>query len=109
MLLPLNEPTFGTAKKSQIQTFLEQNDGPGLQHMVILILFRHMLHVIVYPIAAALAGDPSVPLSFLLAFVSLSLFFSCRAGNPIIGIFPPMFSSFSQCGLKNNIIACVES
>lgn len=34
VLLPLNEPTFGTAKKSQIQTFLEQNDGPGLQHIV---------------------------------------------------------------------------
>ena len=34
VLLPLNEPTFGTAKKSQIQTFLEQNEGPGLQHIV---------------------------------------------------------------------------
>lgn len=34
VLLPLNEPTFGTTKKSQIQTYLEQNDGPGLQHMV---------------------------------------------------------------------------
>lgn len=34
VLLPLNEPTFGTAKKSQIQTFLEQNGGPGLQHIV---------------------------------------------------------------------------
>ncbi|CAN0524990.1 unnamed protein product, partial [Scytosiphon promiscuus] len=33
VLLPLNEPTFGTAKKSQIQTFLEQNEGPGLQHI----------------------------------------------------------------------------
>ncbi|CAM9252656.1 unnamed protein product [Scytosiphon promiscuus] len=35
VLLPLNEPTFGTAKKSQIQTFLEQNDGPGLQHIAL--------------------------------------------------------------------------
>eukprot|EP00904_Undaria_pinnatifida_P006365 jgi/Undpi1/2859/HiC_scaffold_14.g06236.m1 len=35
VLLPLNEPTFGTAKKSQIQTFLEQNEGPGLQHIAL--------------------------------------------------------------------------
>ncbi|CAM9922761.1 unnamed protein product [Ectocarpus sp. 6 AP-2014] len=35
VLLPLNEPAFGTAKKSQIQTFLEQNDGPGLQHIAL--------------------------------------------------------------------------
>eukprot|EP00903_Cladosiphon_okamuranus_P005811 g5755.t1 len=35
VLLPLNEPTFGTVKKSQIQTFLEQNDGPGLQHIAL--------------------------------------------------------------------------
>eukprot|EP00752_Nemacystus_decipiens_P018320 g16436.t1 len=33
VLLVLNEPTFGTAKKSQIQMFLEQNEGPGLQHI----------------------------------------------------------------------------
>ncbi|CAM9519505.1 unnamed protein product [Ascophyllum nodosum] len=35
VLLPLNEPTFGTAKKSQIQTFLEQNGGAGLQHLAL--------------------------------------------------------------------------
>ncbi|CAM9725002.1 unnamed protein product, partial [Ectocarpus sp. 8 AP-2014] len=35
VLLPLNEPAFGTAKKSQIQNFLEQNDGPGLQHIAL--------------------------------------------------------------------------
>lgn len=34
VLMPVNEPTFGTCKKSQIQTFLEQNDGAGIQHMV---------------------------------------------------------------------------
>ncbi|KAL3809892.1 hypothetical protein ACHAXA_008544 [Cyclostephanos tholiformis] len=34
VLLPLNEPTEGR-RKSQIQTFLEQNDGPGLQHIAI--------------------------------------------------------------------------
>ncbi|RHY14168.1 hypothetical protein DYB32_010871, partial [Aphanomyces invadans] len=27
ILLPMNEPTFGTKRKSQIQTFLEQNEG----------------------------------------------------------------------------------
>ena len=35
ILLPMNEPTFGTKRKSQIQTFLEQNEGPGLQHMAL--------------------------------------------------------------------------
>ena len=34
VLLPLNEPTEGR-RKSQIQTFLEQNEGPGLQHIAI--------------------------------------------------------------------------
>ena len=35
VLLPVNEPTFGTKRKSQIQTYLEQNDGPGLQHLAL--------------------------------------------------------------------------
>jgi 4-hydroxyphenylpyruvate dioxygenase len=35
VLLPVNEPTFGTKRKSQIQTFLEQNEGPGLQHLAL--------------------------------------------------------------------------
>lgn len=35
VLLPINEPTFGTRRKSQIQTFLEQNNGAGLQHLAL--------------------------------------------------------------------------
>lgn len=35
VLIPVNEPTFGTPRKSQIQTYLEQNVGPGLQHMAL--------------------------------------------------------------------------
>lgn len=35
VLLPVNEPTFGTPRKSQIQTYLEQNEGPGLQHLAL--------------------------------------------------------------------------
>lgn len=35
ILLPVNEPTFGTPRKSQIQTYLEQNEGPGLQHLAL--------------------------------------------------------------------------
>lgn len=35
VLLPLNEPTFGTRRKSQIQTYLEQNQGEGVQHMAL--------------------------------------------------------------------------
>jgi len=34
VLLPINEPTEGK-RKSQIQTFLEQNEGPGLQHLAL--------------------------------------------------------------------------
>jgi 4-hydroxyphenylpyruvate dioxygenase len=35
ILLPVNEPTFGTPRKSQIQTFLEMNNGAGVQHMAV--------------------------------------------------------------------------
>ncbi|VEU40458.1 unnamed protein product [Pseudo-nitzschia multistriata] len=34
VLLPLNEPTEGR-RKSQIQTYLEQNEGAGLQHLAL--------------------------------------------------------------------------
>jgi len=36
ILLPVNEPTYGTRRKSQIQMFLEQNEGPGLQHIALM-------------------------------------------------------------------------
>lgn len=35
VLLPVNEPTFGTKRKSQIQTYLEQNQAAGVQHIAI--------------------------------------------------------------------------
>jgi 4-hydroxyphenylpyruvate dioxygenase len=35
VLLPINEPTFGTKRKSQIQMYLEHNMGPGVQHVAI--------------------------------------------------------------------------
>ena len=35
VLLPLNEPTFGTRRKSQIQTYLEQHEGAGVQHLAL--------------------------------------------------------------------------
>lgn len=35
ILLPVNEPTFGTRRKSQIQTFIEQNNGAGVQHIAL--------------------------------------------------------------------------
>lgn len=35
ILLPVNEPTFGTRRKSQIQTYLEQNNGAGVQHIAL--------------------------------------------------------------------------
>ncbi|EFJ35545.1 hypothetical protein SELMODRAFT_165961 [Selaginella moellendorffii] len=35
VLLPMNEPVHGTRRKSQIQTYLDHNEGPGLQHLAI--------------------------------------------------------------------------
>jgi 4-hydroxyphenylpyruvate dioxygenase len=35
VLMPINEPTFGTKRKSQIQTYLEQNEGAGVQHIAV--------------------------------------------------------------------------
>lgn len=35
VLLPVNEPTFGTRRKSQIQSFIEHHQGPGVQHIAI--------------------------------------------------------------------------
>ena len=36
VLLPINEPTFGTKRQSQIQTYLDHNNGAGLQHLALL-------------------------------------------------------------------------
>jgi 4-hydroxyphenylpyruvate dioxygenase len=35
VLIPMNEPVFGTKRKSQIQTYLEHNEGPGVQHLAL--------------------------------------------------------------------------
>jgi 4-hydroxyphenylpyruvate dioxygenase len=35
VLMPCNEPTFGTRRKSQIQSFIEHNKGCGIQHIAI--------------------------------------------------------------------------
>lgn len=35
ILMPVNEPTFGTPRKSQIQNFLEHNNGAGVQHIAV--------------------------------------------------------------------------
>ncbi|KAL5731999.1 4-hydroxyphenylpyruvate dioxygenase [Ranunculus cassubicifolius] len=34
-LLGLNEPVYGTQRKSKIQTFLEHNEGAGVQHLAL--------------------------------------------------------------------------
>jgi 4-hydroxyphenylpyruvate dioxygenase len=36
VLFPVNEPTFGTRRKSQIQSYLEHNRGAGVQHIAIM-------------------------------------------------------------------------
>jgi 4-hydroxyphenylpyruvate dioxygenase len=53
VLLPLNEPTFGTKRKSQIQTYLEQNNGEGVQHMA---LFTSDIFATIESMRAALGG-----------------------------------------------------
>jgi 4-hydroxyphenylpyruvate dioxygenase len=35
VLLPINEPTHGTRRKSQIQNYLEHNNGSGVQHIAV--------------------------------------------------------------------------
>ncbi|MQL97321.1 hypothetical protein Taro_030010 [Colocasia esculenta] len=35
VLIPLNEPVHGTKRRSQIQTYLDHNEGPGLQHLAL--------------------------------------------------------------------------
>jgi len=35
VLLPINEPTYGTPRRSQIQTYLEQHGGEGVQHIAL--------------------------------------------------------------------------
>lgn len=35
VLLPVNEPIFGTRRKSQIQNYLEHNNGSGVQHIAL--------------------------------------------------------------------------
>lgn len=36
VLFPMNEPVFGTKRKSQIQTYLEHNEGAGVQHLALM-------------------------------------------------------------------------
>ncbi|XP_074273066.1 4-hydroxyphenylpyruvate dioxygenase isoform X2 [Silene latifolia] len=36
VLIPMNEPVYGTKRKSQIQTYLEHNEGAGLQHLALM-------------------------------------------------------------------------
>lgn len=36
VLFPMNEPVYGTKRKSQIQTYLEHNEGAGVQHLALM-------------------------------------------------------------------------
>ncbi|KAM2470818.1 hypothetical protein ACFX1W_046178 [Malus domestica] len=35
VLFSINEPVYGTKRKSQIQTYLEHNEGAGVQHLAL--------------------------------------------------------------------------
>lgn len=47
ILMPVNEPTFGTRRKSQIQNYLDHNGGPGTQHIAVKTdnIFRTMREI----------------------------------------------------------------
>jgi len=55
VLLPVNEPTYGTPRKSQIQTYLEHNNGAGVQHLALTCenIFETLKHL---RAASALGG-----------------------------------------------------
>ena len=55
VLLPVNEPTYGTPRKSQIQTYLEHNNGAGVQHLALACenIFETLKHL---RAASALGG-----------------------------------------------------
>jgi 4-hydroxyphenylpyruvate dioxygenase len=36
VLFPMNEPVYGTKRKSQIETYLEHNEGAGVQHLALI-------------------------------------------------------------------------
>ncbi|KAK2431519.1 4-hydroxyphenylpyruvate dioxygenase [Trifolium repens] len=36
VLFPINEPVYGTKRKSQIETYLEHNEGAGVQHLALI-------------------------------------------------------------------------
>jgi 4-hydroxyphenylpyruvate dioxygenase len=56
VLLPINEPTFGTKRQSQIQTYLDHNNGAGLQHLALLSedIFETVRQM-------KIRGDPHLP------------------------------------------------
>ena len=54
VLLPINEPTHGTKRRSQIQTYLEQHGGAGVQHMA---LATHNIFATLQAMAAAAGPD----------------------------------------------------
>ncbi|GJV18747.1 4-hydroxyphenylpyruvate dioxygenase [Tanacetum coccineum] len=35
VILGINEPVYGTKRRSQIETFLDHNEGPGVQHLAL--------------------------------------------------------------------------
>ncbi len=57
VLLPVNEPTVGSKRKSQILTYLEQHGGEGVQHIALktddVFATVHAMRVAVCAAAAA--------------------------------------------------------
>ena len=57
VLLPVNEPTVGSKRKSQILTYLEQHGGEGVQHIALktddVFATVHAMRVAVSAAAAA--------------------------------------------------------
>lgn len=91
VLLPVNEPTFGTKRKSQIQTYLEHNNGSGVQHLALKTddIFKTMREM---KKRTYIGGkDYSLSLSLCL-YVCLSVSYPC---HPVLMsiLTPPPFSA----------------
>lgn len=66
VLLPMNEPVYGTKRKSQIQTYLEHNEGAGVQHLALMTedIFRTLREMRKRSGVGGFEFMPSPPLTY---------------------------------------------
>ncbi|XP_055823984.1 4-hydroxyphenylpyruvate dioxygenase [Solanum dulcamara] len=66
VLFPLNEPVYGTKRKSQIQTYLEHNEGAGVQHLALVTedIFTTLREMRKRSVIGGFEFMPSPPLTY---------------------------------------------